>query len=324
MASVRFVPRRAASRLLQVLALLLRTCLPGKILRGIRRHAVQHSKHTLSYVLAHALAGLLRFAGIPPVVDTFTVVEEGYVARLVRCDSQIAARLYWFGSDGWEPELIPYWRLACRAASRITELGANIGYFSVMGGLAASGQYFAVEPHPVSAGVLRQNIVVNGLSHTVHAIEAAASPYGRHQVRLNVPAVDHYATPAGAFVDPNDQPRKNGAWMLVETIPIAELLEGSDLVKMDVEGMEAVLIEASRTQLLAYLPTVFLEYLDSNADLREVVSELLATSDYRALVPVAGGLAELAVEDVRTVLLQRAYGTRDLILTTDPNLTSLV
>lgn len=327
MTRVRFIPRRVASRFMQAVAVGLMALLPASALQAARERVARQSRGERSRfdAFARGVVGLLRFAGIPPTVEAFTVVEGPSVVRLVRCDSQIAARLYWRGSAGWEPELAPYWRAACSGANRIMELGANIGYFSVIGGLATSGQYFAVEPHPVSAAILRKNIDLNGLDDTVHAIQAAASPHeGHRQVALNVPVVDRYGAPAGAFVDPEDQIRENRTSLLVETIPIAELLDGSDLIKMDVEGMEAVLIGASLPALLTFLPTIFLEVLDANAPLREIIYRILTTSSYRAFVPVAGGLTELNADESLAVRLQGTYGTRDLILTTDPTRMALL
>src|SRR3712207_7346831 len=54
------------------------------------------------------------------------------------------------------PELLPWWRKLCRASERVLELGANVGYFSVQGALAApQARYTAVEPHPFSVDVCR-------------------------------------------------------------------------------------------------------------------------------------------------------------------------
>jgi hypothetical protein len=39
----------------------------------------------------------------------------------------------WFGEHGWEPELLPWWRYACRHTSKIVELGTNVGPFCCAG-----------------------------------------------------------------------------------------------------------------------------------------------------------------------------------------------
>jgi len=327
MRRIGFVLRRFGSRSLQALALGLRAILPDSALRVVRRRASRYGDGQAPHLhrFARGLAELLWHAGIPPAVSTFAVEEGSGFARLVRCDSQIAARLYWLGSDGWEPTLVPYWRIACSGAKRITELGANVGYFSVVGGLATSGQYLAVEPHPVSAAVLRHNIAANGLLATVHVVEAAASPFDdRRQVTLSVPVVDRYSAPAGAFVDPADQRRGSRSTFRVGTIPVTEALAGSDLVKIDVEGMEAPLIEAARSELLARLPTIFLEVIDAEVALREVISSMLSTSKYRILLPISGGLTEIVAEEFPKAFLQQAHQTRDLILTADPVLLNLL
>src|SRR5215212_6643397 len=93
------------------------------------------------------------------------------------------------------PRLLPWWRHCCTRASAVLELGANVGYFTVQGATAAPGaRYVAVEPHPVSAGVCRANLALNGIG-SVELLEAAAVPgAGPSAVELQVPA-DQLATP---------------------------------------------------------------------------------------------------------------------------------
>ncbi len=95
----------------------------------------------------------LSRCGIPRGVARFRLVDDPDL-QFVAADSQVLEQLYWCGKQGWEPELLPWWRAFCRTATSVLELGAIVGWFSVQGGRAAPGvRYVAVEPHPLSAEI---------------------------------------------------------------------------------------------------------------------------------------------------------------------------
>ena len=77
----------------------------------------------------------LRRGGIPAGVATFTLPDNPGL-RFVNAESLVLHQLYWFGEQGWEPQLLPWWRRLCRRASAVLELGANVGYFTVQGARA--------------------------------------------------------------------------------------------------------------------------------------------------------------------------------------------
>lgn len=69
-----------------------------------------------------------------------------------------------------------------------------MGYFTVQGGRAApSTRYVAVEPHPVSWRICRDNLALNGVT-SVRLLAAAAADPTVSTVSLHVPA-DQLATP---------------------------------------------------------------------------------------------------------------------------------
>src|SRR4029453_9117207 len=80
------------------------------------------------------LEGLLR-GGIPAGVATFTLPDNPGL-RFVNAESLVLHQLYWFGEQGWEPQLLPWWRRFCRRASAVLELGAKGGSFPLPGGQA--------------------------------------------------------------------------------------------------------------------------------------------------------------------------------------------
>jgi FkbM family methyltransferase len=271
----------------------------------------------------HLLLEALRRGGIPTGVTTFALGDQPEL-RFVSHDSLVLHQLYWFGEQGWEPRLLPWWRHCCARASAVLELGANVGYFTVQGARAAPrARYVAVEPHPVSAEVCRTNLALNGIGW-VELVEAAAVPgTGCPAVQLRVPA-DQLATPTVAFLGddtelPSTMRRHVAETVAVPAVDVRSLLAGVDLLKLDVEGQEHALLAAARDHLRARRPTVFVEVLPGTARLRRLLAELCRDDGYRCHVPVAGGgLVRLEAADLLGARLLERYGGQDVILSADP------
>lgn len=256
--------------------------------------------------------------GIPRAVSTFRLVDNPDL-EFVAADSQVLEQLYWCGEQGWEPELLPWWRAFCRHSRSVLELGTNIGYFAVQGARAAPGvRYVAVEPHPVSAEMCRTHLALNHVT-SVEVIEAAAvvDP-AVVSVPLLVPA-DQAATPTVAFLSahtelPADMARDVAAVIDVPAVDVRRLLDGVDLIKMDVEGQEHVLIAAIRDHLRGSRPTLFVEVLAGTVQLRALLAELCATDGYRCYALSRKGLVELDGERLAGARLMDEYGCQDVVL----------
>ena len=81
--------------------------LPGSVADRLR--AMPPVDSTIAGCLRGALLTALRHGGIPTEVRTFRLTDNP--ARLfVSADSLVLAQLYWFGEQGWEPELLGWWR----------------------------------------------------------------------------------------------------------------------------------------------------------------------------------------------------------------------
>jgi FkbM family methyltransferase len=265
----------------------------------------------------------LREGGIPRGVSTFRMVDDPDLA-FVAADSLVLAQVYWYGEQGWEPELLPWWRRFCRRSRSVLELGANVGYFTVQAARAAPGvRYVAVEPHPFSLEICRANLALNGV-HSVKLIGAAAvADPQTSSVRLLVPA-DQLATPTVAFLPsgtelPAGMTRGVTTALDVPAHDVRELLRGADLVKLDVEGQEHALLAAGLDLLREHRPTLVVEVLPGTARLRALLAELCLRDGYRCYAPTRDRLVQLDPARLATVRLKEEYGGQDVILcTTDP------
>jgi FkbM family methyltransferase len=293
--------------------------LPLAVAAGLRRGLMALPGSPLRGRFRRALLRALAIGGIPRRVTTFSLLDDPDLVFL-NVDSQVLAQLYWWGSRGWEPELLPWWRAYCRRSRSVLELGANVGYFAVQGGRAAPGtRHVAVEPHPYSAEICRAHLALNAVT-SVEVVEAAAVPTpALSSVALSVPA-DQQATPTIAFLSPDTELPSElahdvGAVLDVAAIDLASLLEDVDLIKLDVEGQEHVLLAAALGFLRAEHPTLFVEVLPGTPRLRTLLAELCLSNGYRCFAATSSGLVELSPERLATVRLMDEFGCQDVILT---------
>jgi FkbM family methyltransferase len=292
--------------------------MPVPVADAIRRVLASGAGTSVSARLRRAVLRRLYRGGIPRAVSTFRLVDNPDL-EFVAIDSQVLEQLYWSGEQGWEPELLPWWRAFCRQSRSVLELGTNIGYFAVQGGRAAPGvRYLAVEPHPVSAEACRRHLALNGVTSVELVQAAAVADPTVSSVPLLVPA-DQAATPTVAFLSsdtelPADMARDVGAVLDVPAVDVRRLLDGVDLIKMDVEGQEHVLLAAIRPHLRTTRPTLFVEVLAGTAQLRALLADLCATDGYRCYALSQQGLVELDGGRLATVRLMDEYGCQDVLL----------
>jgi FkbM family methyltransferase len=295
--------------------------LPVPVAEALRRSLASDAGPLLPRRVRRAVLRGLYAGGIPRSVSTFRLIDDPDLVFLA-VDSQVLGQLYWSGEQGWEPELLPWWRHFCRRSQCVLELGANVGYFSVQGGRAAPEvRFVAVEPHPLSAEICRTHLALNRVS-SVEVVEAAAVPDPAvSSVRLNVPA-DQQATPTVAFLSPDNELPPDMARGVVDMLDVPaiclqSLLAGVDLIKLDVEGQEHALLAAAREHLSDRRPTLFVEVLPGTERLRALLADLCATDGYRCYALTRGSPVELTPERLRTVRLMEEFGCQDVILCTD-------
>lgn len=271
-----------------------------------------------------ALLHVLRRGGIPAGVTTFTLRDNRELA-FVNAESLVLHQLYWFGEQGWEPQLLPWWRRFCRRSSAILELGANVGYFTVQGAKAGPhARYIAVEPYPASARVCRANLELNQVESVELVTAAAVAHTALPAVELHVPC-DQLATPTVAFIGadtelPERMGRRITKTVSVSAVDVRSFLSGIDLFKLDVEGQEHALLAASREHLRTRKPTVFVEVLPGTTRLRQLIADLCRDDGFHCYVPRADSLVRLGIPDLLGALLLDRYGCQDVILSAEPHL----
>jgi FkbM family methyltransferase len=257
-------------------------------------------------------------------VLTFPLADNPALS-FVNADSLVLQQLFWFGEKGWEPELLPWWRHFCTRSSAILELGANVGYYTVQGGkVAPDARYVAVEPHPVSVEVCRENLALNLIASVEVIAAAAVAERTQTSTQLVIPW-EQLSTPTVAFMPrgselPDGMTCRAGTVIDVPVVDVRLLLSDMDVLKIDVEGQEYELLRAGWEHLRARRPTVFVEVLPGSPKLRALLVELCENVGYRCYAASCGRLFPLPTGRIPTVVLQHEYGNNDLILSADPEM----
>lgn len=263
-------------------------------------------RHVLVPILRHrSLTGLgvITVTGTPPI-------------RLAAVDSRLLRMLYWHGEDGYEAHEVYWWRHFCRHAEGILEIGANVGYYTVQGALAApSVPYTTVEAHPESAEIVRRNLDLNSITH-VEVIQAAVvGSSDVATVELALPELEKYVAPTGAFVTQTTEGvearRPSTRSITVPAISADSLLAGVDLVKLDIEGSEHLVLSPIIDSLTQRRATILVEVLRDTPKLRDLLARL-ADSGYRYWLVSGSALQEITKEQLLSDDLYAVYGCRDL------------
>jgi FkbM family methyltransferase len=238
-------------------------------------------------------------------------------------DSMVMETVYWFGVRGYEGVMSDVWRRLCSDAVSVLEIGANVGLFSVIGAGGKPKQYTAVEPLPEVAAILRANLQRNGLAY-VQVLEGAviAEP-GERMVQISIPNEGHGA-PVGAHliekVEIGD--RSTLREIAVKGFPMASLINGRDLIKIDAEGIEAELLTAVADAIIRNKPTLVIEVLPGADRLGHLLSQLAQNAGYTIhVVPSYGSdkIVPISAAEFNSATPGR-YHSKDVVLSTRPTL----
>lgn len=290
--------------------------IPLRYLSPLRNWYTHCKTDSLYTRLLGAILNVVRHRKLGSEIDHFILSNMPEVT-FKNDDSVIARKLYWFGNEGHEGTEVRWWRFLCKHSGFVVEIGANIGVFTIQGALAAPNvRYIAVEPHPTSAMSLRENIRLNALQN-VQVIEAAVvGKYAATEIELMIPDSDQDPSPTGAFLRSGVEAINRHATRIIKvaTIGAREVVAEADLLKLDVEGSEHAILEALWGYLIRKKPCIVIEVRRRTHLLRQILTDLCRDHNYVAFAFVDGRTQEIPVEDLKTIVLQETFGTRDLIL----------
>jgi FkbM family methyltransferase len=183
---------------------------------------------------------------LPPVLDSSSSINamaDVGSMYLHRDDSVITPTILKTGC--WEPDEAAFLKAALRPGHRFLDVGANVGYFSLMASsiIGPSGYVLAVEPEPRNLDLLRANVWRNRAWNVRVLPIAAQAETGYAGLRVSsVNRGDHQIV---------DATRHSGS--LVPAACLDEILGDLtiDVVKVDVQGVDHEVVEGLRGVIAA-------------------------------------------------------------------------
>lgn len=191
--------------------------------------------------MASTLNVTVRVDGLPPFRFATHAVRDSYISTTIR------------GGGLWEPNETHVLRRMLRPGDFVIDIGANIGWHTVIAALAVgpSGRVIAFEPGAANASVLRKNVLANQLCQ-VDVRQAAVSDHDGVG-RL-------YLSPSNLGDHRLDAPESGRDTETVEVCALASVLTAEGrapaLIKIDAQGSESRIlgaIDAARLNSTAIL-----------------------------------------------------------------------
>lgn len=180
----------------------------------------------------------ITLSDLPPFTMRLHSAPDAFVSR------EIARDGIW---EAFETRVV---REILRHVDYFVDAGANIGWYSLVGGLALKGRgmVIAFEPDAANFALLAQNVAENGLDHVrLNHAALADAPGERELFRSPDNLGDHRLYDSGSK-------GRTAVPVAVTTFDAAAApyLAGPCLVKMDTQGSEAMIIAGMREYLSAH------------------------------------------------------------------------
>ncbi|HEX2232469.1 MAG TPA: FkbM family methyltransferase [Thermoleophilaceae bacterium] len=156
------------------------------------------------------------------------------------------------------------------------DIGANVGFFSLLGArtVGGAGRVVAIEPVPWHVDALRHNLAINGLANVTVLEAAAAAESGDTELLVPSESTSARLVSARTAVQSGRARRIRARMVMIDDL----LREGSipppNVVKIDVEGAELDVLRGMTETLRAHRAVVFCEMHGNNAAFEELMREL--------------------------------------------------
>lgn len=198
------------------------------------------------------------------------------------------------------------------------DVGANIGVHCLYAHalIGATGKIVALEPHPVTRAICRENLEINGMLDDVVLLEFAASDRDQEQVSFEY--FPEHPAMSGFQISKERLDKFHGSVETIQTTTttVDALLQAepraADLIKIDVEGFELTVLNGCKQTLAQSRDTCYL--IEYGKELAISVMGRDPIAEIHALFHAYGYVAAKVHNDLRLtrvsleMLLQDAGG----------------
>lgn len=179
---------------------------------------------------------------------------DGAGGLLYRCDLRHLIAREMCVTGGYAPAEAALVRASLALGGTFVDVGANIGYFALLGAslVGESGRVVALDPDPRMAAAARENVALNRLRNVSVVQVAAADAEGEATLRGFAEDGGNWGVSTlsdGAAAD--GRPSFTVRCAPLDAVLDAEGMGAVDLVKIDVEGAELRVLRGMRTGLRA-------------------------------------------------------------------------
>jgi FkbM family methyltransferase len=209
--------------------------------------------------LDHSGASVLDRLSRDAVGDIVLSVSEFDGKFTLSPSSDLFRRILRNGS--YEPELASLFRKHVNPSKDIIDVGANIGFFTVLGAKLTAGRVLAVEPTKAAAQRLQHNIELNSVAERVILFKGVVSNSSGEETINVINGREEYSS-IGNLIHPSaagavyEQER-------VTSMSVDDLVEQFNLqpglIKIDVEGAEGKVYSGANHTLATYRPIIISE-----------------------------------------------------------------
>ena len=220
-------------------------------------------------VTALTRAGFERVPGARPIYALLhrlvfpggeqRVVVNGMTMWVDTRDRVIATQL--LGGGAWEPAETSAFLARLREGMCVFDVGANVGIYTLLAARAVgpSGRVYAFEPEPRNFALLTRNVAENGFTN-VRLVNAAVSDRaGVARLHLDDANFGAHSFEAGSVRTSSGRSVEVDTVSLDGFVDEARGFEAGVVVKVDVQGAEALVVEGGRRLLAMPRVTALME-----------------------------------------------------------------
>lgn len=273
--------------------------LKASLLRVLRLRAIGQPAAAISYrlgarTLSRKISGLCGY--VPPVVpvDLPEQVGKGKEFRMHgRRGRDAVARTLWFsGWRGFEPPMPDLFAALAKDARWVLDVGSFSGFYTLVSVTASpTARVLAFDPFPEAQQLFEDNMALNRIHERVRLLKTAAADKPG-SAPLYIPPTTtglvEMASSLGSWHRPQHEQVLHVAVTTLDEAVARNDAGPVDLIKLDVESMEAPVLRGAATILRQHRPVVFLEVLQGYDD--GALDAAASDYDYRCGVLTDTGL----------------------------------
>lgn len=218
----------------------------------VRDHHISRAYLVDSFLSGHEFRAIQTERNSPQLVELpdfklFVRLNDNFIGAVIARDKQ------------YEPHVTRVLRGLLSPGATFVDVGANIGYFSLLAAslVGPAGRVLAFEPNPANCELLRQSVTANDFAWI--AIHPVAVAEARQQIAFATAGVDSN----GRVINPAEAEAEVAPLPLVEAVPLDEALAGVprvDAIKIDVEGAEARVWRGMQAVIQRHRPPLLFEF----------------------------------------------------------------